>query len=934
MERVITLIVNGDSYTFAVRPNVTLLEVLRDEIGLTGTKRGCDLGDCGSCTVILDGEPVKSCLVLAVAVNGSDVTTIEGLEQNGEMHPLQRSFIARGAIQCGYCTPGMLLACKALIDRNPQPSVAEIKQALGGNLCRCGGYQRIIEAIQHWQDHTGEDAIDLLAEDEAQDRNVVGRSHHRSDGPAKATGRAIFTEDIKLPNMLYGRVLVSPHAHALIKSIDTSAAEALPGVKAVITGQDVSDVLYGVSPARYDEYVLAKDKVRFVGDEVAAVAAVDEATASRALDLVKVDYERLPAVLDPFAALEDGAPVIHEQARGKNNVNTKVDHCFGEVEKGFAEADEVLEQRFVGNWIYQSPIEPHCAISQWDRIKGTLTIWSSTQVPHYLHNQLARVLELPHAKIRVIRPYVGGGFGGKAEAMALDFCSAYLARKTGRPVKMTYTREEMFYHHRGRHKQYMDMKIGVKNDGTITAVDFNNVLDGGAYTSFGVITAYYAGFMIPTLYHIPAYRYLGRRMYTNKPPCGAMRGHGVPQPRFAFESLLDMLAEKIGIDPIDIRMKNAMDPNTRTVNDLDVLSCEFKATLDDVRERSGWDEKKGKLPYGKGIGVGSGGFVSGAGYPIYRSKFPHSNAIIRILEDGEGATLLIAAAEIGQGSETILVQIAAEALGLDYQDVTMGDCDSAIAPIDLGSYSSRVTLMGGNAVKAAADDINKHLYQIVAREIGCDPGELVSEDRRIFNRSAPQLGMDFAEAARRYFSAHGPLVGTGCYEPPPNLGGKFKGATVGTSPAFSFGSSVCEVEVDIETGKVTIVRFTDAHDSGTVINPLTFHGQVEGSIIMGAGEVLSEDVKFDEDGKILNPNLHDYLIPSIADVPEIVSTAVPSYEPRGPFGAKEVGEGSTVPVLGSIANAIYDAIGVRIFELPITAEKVLKAIQEKQRAEG
>jgi 4-hydroxybenzoyl-CoA reductase subunit alpha len=422
-------------------------------------------------------------------------------------------------------------------------------------------------------------------------------------------------------------------------------------------------------------------------------------------------------------------------------------------------------------------------------------------------------------------------------------------------------------------------------------------------------------------------------MYTNKPPCGAMRGHGVPQPRFAFESLMDALAERIGMDPVDMRMVNAMDPNTRTVNDLDVLSCEFKATLRQVREQSDWDSKHGKLPYGKGIGIGCGGFVSGAGYPIYRSKFPHSNAIIRVLEDGEGATLFIAAAEIGQGSETVLAQVAAEALGLDLVDVTMAECDSAYAPIDLGSYSSRVTLMGGNAVKAAAEDINTKLYPLVARELGCEHRELMSEGRRIFVRSAPHLGIDFAEAARRYFSLHGPLVGTGCYEPPPGLGGGFKGATVGTSPAFSFGSSVCEVEVDTETGKVTIVRFTDSHDSGTVLNPIAFHGQVEGSIVMGVGEVLTEDLVFDDSGRILNANLHDYLIPSIGDIPEIHSNAVPSFEPRGPYGAKEVGEGSMVPVLGSIANAIYDAIGVRMTELPITPERVLKAIREQQERE-
>ncbi|HLE61409.1 MAG TPA: molybdopterin cofactor-binding domain-containing protein [Thermoanaerobaculaceae bacterium] len=934
MEQVIRLTVNGDAHTLAVAPNVTLLEVLRSHLGLTGTKRGCDLGDCGSCTVLMNGKPVNSCLVLAVAASGCEIVTIEGLEREGRMHPLQESFVAAGAIQCGFCTPGMVMSAKALIDHNPSPSVAEIKGALGGNLCRCAGYSKVIEAVRRWRDFAGGDEPGTeRGEDER--RRVVGQSHPRTDAPAKVTGRAVFTEDIQLPGMLHGRILTSPYAHAIIRRIDTSKAAAVPGVKAVITGKDVSDVPYGVSPARYDQHVLAKDKVRYVGDEVAAVAAVDEATAARALALIEVEYEPLPAVLDPFAAMADGAPVIHEAARYGNNVCARVDHHFGDVEQGFAEADVVLEQRFVGNFVYQSPLEPHCSIAQWDNDRGTVTVWSSTQVPHQLHHQLARVLELLQAKVRVIGPYVGGGFGGKAEATSLDFCAVYLAKKTGRPVKMVYTREDMFYHHRGRHKQYMDLKIGVKKNGKISAVEFHNVLDGGAYTSFGIITVYYAGAMLPTLYKLPNFKYSAKRMYTNRPPCGAMRGHGVPQPRFAFESLLDMLAERIGMDPIDLRIVNAMEPNTRTVNDLDVISCEFKATLEEVRKRSGWDQKRGKLPFGRGIGIGCGGFVSGAGYPIYRSEFPHSNAVIRVLEDGEGATLMIAAAEIGQGSETILLQVVAETLGLDLSDLTMAPCDTSISPIDLGSYSSRVTLMGGNAVKIAAEDINGKLYELVAEELHCEPDELTSADRRISKRVEPHVGMGFAEAARRYFSRHGPLVGTGSYAPPPNLGGSYKGATVGTSPAFSFGSSVCEVEVDPETGKVKIVKFTDAHDSGTIINPLTYHGQVEGSIVMGTGEVLFENVLFDDTGHILNANLHDYLIPTIADAPEIESVAVPSYEPRGPYGAKEVGEGSMVPVLGSIANAIYDAIGVRITELPITPEKIRKTLREKQgRDEG
>jgi 4-hydroxybenzoyl-CoA reductase subunit alpha len=445
--------------------------------------------------------------------------------------------------------------------------------------------------------------------------------------------------------------------------------------------------------------------------------------------------------------------------------------------------------------------------------------------------------------------------------------------------------------------------------------------------------------MLPTLYRFPAYKYEGLRMYTNLPACGAFRGHGVPQPRFAFESLLDECAHELDLDPIDVRMTNAMDPNTRTVNDLDVLSCELKATLTNARERSAWDEKRkpGALPKGpriaRGIGVGCGGFVSGAGYPIYRSDFPHSNAFIRVHEDGTAVTLFIAAAEIGQGSDTILPQIAAEELGIRYEDVWMAPCDSTLSPIDLGAYSSRVTLMGGNAVRMAARDIKNKLAVFVGRQLGCDPQGLVFRDRMIFIEPGDSaLAMTWMDAASKWFGANGPLVGVGCYQPPAKLGGKYKGAAVGTSPAYSFGTTVAEVEVDLETGKVVVVDIVDFHDSGTVINPAAFHGQVEGAVVMSLGETLLEEVVHDPDGSIRNPNLHEYMIPTIHEAPSIFSAAVESYEPRGPFGAKEVGEGATLPVLGAIANAIRDATGVRVTSLPITPEKVLAGIKKREVA--
>jgi 4-hydroxybenzoyl-CoA reductase subunit alpha len=711
----------------------------------------------------------------------------------------------------------------------------------------------------------------------------------------------------------------------------------------VLTGKDVTDTMYGVSPARYDEQVLAKEKVRYVGDEVAAVAAVDARTAERALALIDVDYEELPAVFNVRDAMAEEAPQLHERYR--NNVNTVVEQSFGDTARGFAASALVREESFVGNHVYQCPMEPHAAISTWDA-DGTLVLYTSTQVPPYVQYMMAHVLHMPLGKVRVIRPAVGGGFGGKAETTPLEILSALLSRKVGRPVKMVYSREEMFRHGRGRHKQHMQFKLGLDEQGRIQAFTSEILLDGGAYTSFGVATAYYAGSMMPTLYHIPNYDYKGYRVMTNKPACGAMRGHGVPQPRFAFECLLTMMADELGIDPIEIRRRNAMTPNTRTVNEMDIGSCEFRATLDAVEERSGWSSKYGKLPPGQGIGVGCGGFVSGAGYCIFRGQvqmshekgrepfqkksiFPHANAVVKVTEDGMAAVLMIGAADIGQGSDTVLSQICAEAMGIPISRLRIRSGDSDIAPLDLGAYSSRVTLMGGHAVARAGAAVLDRIRPYAAQLLECDVTEVRARNGKLFVEGDSARHAPWEEAARHFFNEHGPLVGTGCYKPPDGLGGDYKGATVGTSPAFSFGSSVCELAVDLETGKVEIARFVDFHDCGTPINPQSVHGQVEGAIVMGAGETLMEDVQFDERGRILNPNLHGYPMMTIRDAPEIFSGIVDSYEPRGPYGAKEIGEGSTLPVLGAVAHAIANATGVWVKELPITPERILRALRTK-----
>ncbi len=946
MNVVRTLNVNGHDRVVAVGGSDTLLEVLRDRLNLTGTKKGCNVGDCGACTVLVDGEPMNSCLLLAAELEGKAITTVEGLADNGRLSPLQRSFIHEGAIQCGYCTPGMVTAATALLEGNPDPTDEEIKDALAGNLCRCTGYAGILRAVKNCAKHR-----DCACEQNVRGGGAPGEKHDtvgvsipRVDGHDKVTGRALYTADISLPGLVHGKILGSPIAHGRITRIDTSRAEALEGVLAVITGADVPDTTYGVSPARYDEHVLAKEKVRYVGDEVAAVAAVDERTAEKALSLIEVEYEELPAVFNPRDAVADGAPRLHE--RYEKNVNTVVDQCFGDVERGFAESHHVREESFVGNHVYQNPMEPHASIASWDP-DGTLVLYTSTQVPPYVQYMMAHVLHIPLGKVRVIRPAVGGGFGGKAETTPLELCAALLSRRTGRPVKMVYSREEMFRHGRGRHKQHMQFKLGVDREGKIRAFTSEIWLDGGAYTSFGVATAYYAGSMMPTLYHIPNYAYRGYRVMTNKPACGAMRGHGVPQPRFAFECLLNMVADDLGIDPIEIRLRNAMTPNRRTVNDMDIGSCEFSATLNAARDKSGWTGRYGKLERGRGIGVGCGGFVSGAGYCIFRGQvqlshekprepfqkrsiFPHANAVVKISEDGMAAVLMIGAADIGQGSDTILTQMCAESLGIPVSRVRIRSRDSDIAPLDLGAYSSRVTLMGGHAVSRAGAAVVDRMRPYAAMLLDCAESRVAARAGTMFVTDDPSRSVPWEEVARKYFNDNGPLVGTGCYKPPDGLGGDYKGATVGTSPAFSFGTSVCELSVDLETGKVKIERFTDFHDCGTPINPQAVHGQVEGAIVMGAGETLMEDVQFDDGGHILNPNLHGYPIMTIKDAPEIFSGIVDSYEPRGPYGAKEIGEGSTLPVLGAVAHAIANATGVWIRDLPITPEKILKALRAKE----
>lgn len=767
-----------------------------------------------------------------------------------------------------------------------------------------------------------------MSTDTKQDYAVIGHSVPKIDAREKVTGTAKYTADLKFPNMLYGKILTSPHAHARILSIDTSEAEKIPGVKAVVTHKDAPTLKYGISPARWDENIFCIDKVRFVGDKVAAVACVDEETCYKALAAIKVEYEVLPAVLDPLHATDEDQPQIHDEF--PRNINAEIHQNFGDVEEAFRRAHYVRTDTFVGNRTYQTPLEPHTATSMWEGDK--LTVYSSTQSPHYFQYYIAREFGLPMGNVRVLKTYVGGGFGGKLEPTGLEFAGAVLARITGRPVKMFYDRAEMFAHNRGRHRQYMTLTTGVDENGKILGVHADFIMDGGAYTSLGIATAYYAGAMLTLTYEFDNFRFDMLRVYTNLPACGAQRGHGAPQPRYAFEAHLDNIAKDLGIDPIEIRIRNARRPNTVTPNEFKVNSCELRACLEKAREISGWREKKGKLPRGRGIGVATGSFVSGAGYPIYRTDLPHAAAMIKVGEDGTSATLYTGAVDIGQGSDTVLCQMAAEAMGYTYDQMKIVAADTETTPHDFGAYASRQTLMSGAAVRQAGEEVKRQLLETAAEMLDFPPEQLDVRAGRVFAKDNPETTLTFEEVARRHFVTRGPLVGKGSYTPP-KLGGTFKGAPVGTSPAYSFAAQVSEVEIDEETGEIKVLDVWDVHDCGTVINPSLLHAQVHGALFMGMGEAIWEEVKFDGNGRILNANLSEYRLPTALDMPRVHSELVESYDPAGPWGVKEVGEGATLPTMGCFRNAIFDAMGVSVDSLPLSYEKVWRALKEKRERE-
>ncbi|HJQ24905.1 MAG TPA: molybdopterin cofactor-binding domain-containing protein [Blastocatellia bacterium] len=757
---------------------------------------------------------------------------------------------------------------------------------------------------------------------------VIGKPFRKVDARAKCNGQTRFADDISLPRMLYCKLLRSPVPHALIKRIDTTRARQLPGVVAVITGSDLP-IPYGILPVSQDEHALCIDKVRMIGDPVAAIAAVDEDTAFEAMDLIEVEYERLKTI----STIEEGVyvdePRIHEYGDG-GNIHKRVSLEFGDVDEGFAEADHVREDVFFYEGNTHLPLEQHAAVAHFDA-DNKLTLWSATQTPHYVHRALAKVLGLPAAHIRVIATPNGGGFGGKSDPFNHEVVVAKLAMMTGRPVKITLTREEVFYCHRGRHPVLMWVKTGVKRDGAITAMHFRTFLDGGAYGSYGVASTFYTGALQTVTYNVPRYKFEGVRVFTNKPPCGPKRGHGTPQPRFALEAHLDKIAEEIGISPVDIRRRHLAPAFSVTANYLRIGSMGLGACIDKIIEASDWQNKFRRLPYGKGVGFACSSYLCGAGLPIYWNNMPHSGVQLRLDRQG-GVCVLCGSTDIGQGSDSILAYIVAEVLGIDPFDIRVVTADTDLTPVDLGSYSSRVTLMTGNAALQAAERARELLTIAVAEKLNVPIENIAFAERRAFDVENPEVGVSFAEAVVLAESKFGTIGTVGSYTPPRSPG-KFKGAGVGPSPAYSYSAAVVEVGVDPETGIVTVERCWIAHDIGQSINPVLVMGQVEGSVYMGLGEALMEEMTYRANRNVVHkfPSMLEYKSPTTLEMCDVKTFLIEDPDPNGPFGAKEVGQGPLLPVPPAVVNAIYDAVGVRIDEVPATPEKVLAALRAKQQ---
>ncbi len=754
--------------------------------------------------------------------------------------------------------------------------------------------------------------------------SVIGQRLPRVDSMAKATGQARFTGDMALPGMLCGRILRSPYPHARILHIDPSRAQRLPGVRVVVTGKDTLGIKYCSIPVPdlYDEMALPTDTVRFMGEPVAAVAAIDEDRAEEALDLIRVEYEPLPAVFDPVEAMKAGAPQIHSVDQ---NIAFTVRHSVGDVEEGFRQSDYVREDTFTTQCVVHCALETHTSMASFEG-SGKLTVWASSQSIFSLRDDLSLTLGVRLGDIRVIRPCVGGGFGGKIHMTGVEFCAALLSMKTSRPVKMAHSREEEFMAARCRHPMSLRIKTGVKRDGALMAKQVTNIADNGAYNSHGVVIIGRAGAQMSCLYRVPHFKYEGYLVYTNNEPGTAFRGFGHLQGRYADDCQMDLIAQDLGIDPVELRLQNAVQPGDVTPHLWKITSCALSECIEKASDRAGWKQRRKGLPPGRGLGMAGGSYVAGQ-----RLRHGVSGAFASLHEDGS-VTLLTGASDVGQGSDTLLSQIAAEELGVAFDDIKITSGDTAVTPVDPGAFASRTTIAAGNAVRLAAADAKRQLLEKVAEKLDANPADLEIKDRRIYVRGSPERGLGFADAVRSILYAFGgnAILGRGEFDAKTEPQDKdyLRHGAGHLSPAYSFGAQVIEVNVDRETGQVEPLRATVAQDCGFAINPLSLEGQVESCVAQAIGQALTEEL-VRKDGVVLDPSFLDYKLPTALEMPVVDTILVEPIEPVGPFGAKGMGEGTVVPTSPAIANAVQDALGIRLKSLPMTPERILKALEDQ-----
>jgi putative selenate reductase molybdopterin-binding subunit len=983
---ILNLTINDEERTWAIAPGESLLTVLRRE-GYMSVKHGCETGECGACAVILNGKLVNTCTHLAAQAEGATVTTVEGLSPDGPgqrdaVDPIQRAFVETGAIQCGYCTPAQILAAKALLDREPNPTEGQVREALAGVLCRCTGYVKPVEAVLRGAAYLrGEEVSpvntksfflppDLFASPPPEDlepppdfdagvhspqvttrtvappltivtapvpeTKIVGKPKEKVDAVKLAKGRPVFTDDLTLPGMLYGALLASPHAHARIRRIDASAARKLPGVHAVLTYQDVPRVPYASggqsypNPPPYDQFSL-DDKMRHVGDRVAIVAAETPEIAQEALKLIEVEYEVLPVVLDPEEAMRPGAPVIHDEPDAvdihdaKHNIVHHIQVDYGDLTAGFAEADRIFEGEYRVHQVQHAQIEPHVCITYWDE-DDRLTVRTSTQVPFHVRRMLAPLIGLPARRIRVIKPRVGGGFGGKQEMLLEDLC-AHLTIATGRPVRMEYTREQEFTSARTRHPQILRYKTGVRQDGTLTAMQLRMIGDTGAYGTHGLTVQYVAGFRGLTTYKADALRFDCHVVYTNKPVAGAYRGYGAPQAEFALESHMEEIAVALEMDPVEFKRLNWVKEGDELV--LARAMGEGREGFEQWVTSSGLEEcvRQG------GAAIGWGRRSLGDAYRLDPTR-PHIRrglgmavamhgsgiagldmgaASLKLNDDGS-FNLLVGATDLGTGSDTVLAQIAAETLGVPLENILVYASDTDLTPFDTGAYASSTTYISGGAVLKAAEDVRAQIIAHAAKHLlpGAKPDRMWLEDERVWTHDGHSVTLEQVALNAIHQAGQHQIMAAASHmsyaSPPP------------------FAAQYAEVEVDVETGQVEVKALVTAVDCGVAINPVTAAGQVEGGMAQALGYAVCEEMVYDEQGCLLTTNLTDYRVYRADEMPEMGVILVQTYEPSGPYGAKAIAEIPKDGVAPAVASAIYDATGVRLRELPFTPERVWRAL--------